>query len=78
MQREYLEYVDMELNLYTNRLYESVDIKTLYIGGGTPSFLSHKNLVYLSKILTKYFGDLEKIDEISFECEPNAIDLQKI
>ena len=53
-------------NIYLDSLYEEIKeyyendkIKTIYIGGGTPSSLSINNLIKLFKII-KYF-DLSKL-----------------
>lgn len=51
--------------------YQGEKIKTLYIGGGTPSCLSLKDLNYLLEI-TKIF-DLTNLKEFTFECNINDI-----
>ena len=56
--------------------YQGEIIKTLYIGGGTPSVLSLEQLKKLSEII-KLFNFSEKI-EFTFEVNPESIDLEKI
>ena len=56
--------------------YQGEIIKTLYIGGGTPSVLNLEQLKKLSKII-KLFNFSEKI-EFTFEVNPESIDLEKI
>ena len=51
-------------------------IKTIYIGGGTPSVLSLDELEYLLK-LTKYFK-IDKNYEFTFECNIDDITEEKI
>ena len=51
--------------------YEGEEIKTLYIGGGTPSSLSSKDLKYLFEILSKF--NLASDAEVTFECNLNDI-----
>lgn len=51
--------------------YEGEEIKTLYIGGGTPSSLSLKDIKYLFEILGKI--KLASGAEVSFECNLNDI-----
>ncbi len=46
--------------------YMGEDIKTIYIGGGTPSALSLKEIEYLLN-LTNYFKK-DKLEEFTFEC----------
>jgi len=51
--------------------YQGEKIKTLYIGGGTPSSLSSKHLNYLFDIVKLL--DLEFLKEFTFECNLNDI-----
>ena len=62
------------LNSLTSEIkqrYQGEKIKTLYIGGGTPSALNLKDLNYLLEI-TKIF-DLSLLKEFTFECNLNDI-----
>ena len=52
--------------------YLGEEIKTLYIGGGTPSALSIKDLRYLFEIISGF--NLEKLEEFTFECNLNDIE----
>jgi len=54
--------------------YEGDKIKTLYVGGGTPSSLSLKELKYLFEILRKI--DLADDAEVTFECNLNDINIE--
>lgn len=51
-------------------------IKTLYLGGGTPSMLSSKHLSDLFDSLRKNF-DFSQIQEITLEANPATFDLKK-
>lgn len=51
--------------------YLGEKIKTLYIGGGTPSTLQSKDLKYLFEIIKKF--DLTTLQEFTFECNLNDI-----
>ena len=51
--------------------YNGEEIKTLYIGGGTPSALSSKDLNYLFEIIKKF--RLSEDLEFTFECNLNDI-----
>lgn len=46
--------------------YLGEEIKTLYVGGGTPSSLSIKDLTYLFDIIGKF--NLNSLEEFTFEC----------
>lgn len=52
-------------------------VKTIYIGGGTPSFIDSK---YISQILNTIYmvSDRTYIEEITIECNPNSITKEKI
>lgn len=60
------------LLLEVNDRYNGEPIKTLYIGGGTPSSLQMKDLKYLFDILKKL--DLRELEEFTFECNLNDLD----
>ena len=66
------------INSYLNALlkeihtrYEGEEIKTLYIGGGTPSILNTKELKYLLEIIKVF--NLNKLEEFTIECNLNDI-----
>ncbi len=66
----YLEILSKEIDEY----YENDKIKTIYIGGGTPSCLSTSNLIRLFKIIKKF--DVMKDIEFTFECNINDISVE--
>lgn len=51
--------------------YDGEVIKTLYIGGGTPSSLSLKDLKYLFEIIKQF--NLTELEEFTFECNLNDL-----
>jgi len=63
----YLEILRKEIEEY----YEGDKIKSIYIGGGTPSVLSEKNLIKLFDILKVF--KISKDCEFTFECNINDI-----
>lgn len=66
----YLDTLSKEVDKY----YEQDMIKSIYIGGGTPSSLSTSNLIKLFSIINKF----KRISgsEITFECNINDIDVE--
>lgn len=67
------EYVDAMLRELDSRkdYLESEPVKTIYIGGGTPSMLSAKNLSRLCQHLKAFaYGTLE---EFTVECNPDDV-----
>ena len=68
----YLDALKREISEY----YEDDVVKTIYIGGGTPSCLSEENINYLFKILSVI--KRREDAEITFECNINDITKEKL
>ena len=68
----YLEHLLEEF-----RSYDIQKLRTLYIGGGTPTALSASQLEVLLKGLTKNL-DLSVIEELTIEANPGDLDADKI
>lgn len=67
----------LEKEFEFRKVYFSSNIKTIYIGGGTPSSLSLKGLEKLFSILSKYVN-LSSVKEITFEANPESINKEKL
>ena len=81
LQEQYIDAVIRELSLRKDYL-PSQPIRTLYIGGGTPSLLSHASLSRLCHALTQFAGTFnaglgdgepQAIEEFTIECNPDDI-----
>ena len=59
------------------RSYEIGKLRTLYIGGGTPTALSAQQLAYLLTELPKVM-DLSEVEEFTIEANPGDLDPDKI
>ena len=68
----YLEHLIQE-----TRSYEIGKLRTLYIGGGTPTALSAQQLAYLLTELPKVM-DLSEVEEFTIEANPGDLDPDKI
>lgn len=68
----YLEHLIQE-----TRSYEIGKLRTLYIGGGTPTALSAQQLAYLLTELPKVM-DLSEVEEFTIEANPGDLDTDKI
>ena len=68
----YLEHLLEEF-----RYYDIQKLRTLYIGGGTPTALSAPQLEVLLKGLTKNL-DLSVLEELTIEANPGDLDADKI
>lgn len=69
---KYLDALEKE----TEEKYQKEEIKTIYIGGGTPSCLSLSNLHKLKKIIRKF--RLSNEYEFTFEVNPENITFEKL
>ncbi len=72
--RHYLEALRTEMELY--RL-DSDGLKTVFLGGGTPSILSAKSLERLFRDMHAVF-EIDGAAEITVECNPGTVDRQKL
>ena len=67
---KYLEALKDELNSYPIK-----DLKTIYVGGGTPTALDDDLFEELLKIIDKYTSGVQ---EYTFEANPESLSLNKI
>ena len=70
----YLKVLKRELTLQKKQ-YKNFSPKTLYIGGGTPSFLTSVQIEFLFKSIYDCFKNFK---EITFEANPESLTLAKI
>ncbi len=73
---DYIEALLLEIER-TFFQHHSDAIKTVYIGGGTPTALSLKQLEKLLKGLTNVFP-IERVEEFTIEVNPDNIDDEKL
>lgn len=71
---EYLIALEKEMD--TKLKGEKNKVRTIYIGGGTPSALSAEQLHYLLKIISRKF-DISACKEFTIEVNPGDIDDEK-
>ena len=50
--------------------YKRPELKTLYLGGGTPGILGKERLIQIINTVNTYF-DLTYLEELSIELNPN-------
>ena len=70
----YLKALKREIILQKKH-YKNFTPKTLYIGGGTPSFLTNTQIKFL---FTSIYGCYKNFKEITFEANPESLTLSKI
>ncbi len=73
---EYISALLEEIKTVSQR-YTDYCVKTVFIGGGTPTVLSENNLVNIMKCLKKYFN-IEGKAEITIESNPKTIEYSKL
>mgnify|MGYP004442933337 FL=1 len=72
LQEKYINTVIQEIEDFFN-LNKNVKIKTIYIGGGTPSFIDGK---YIEKIMNTF--NKEGVVEATIEVNPGSASLEKL
>ena len=75
---EYLEGLSREIDLYSRQpALQGRPLDFVYFGGGTPSYLSVRQLRDLFGELKRVFS-WDNIQEVTFECEPGTLQKQKL
>lgn len=74
----YLDALIKENELYSRtRAFQGRQLRFAYFGGGTPSYISDKQLRYLVEGLNKHVS-WENAEEVTFECEPGTLRKSKL
>ena len=76
VQEEYFDAINKEID-DLGKMTEDILVKTIYIGGGTPSFVDSYNIKDIINGIRKNFN-IEKNAEITIEVNPGTITLQKM
>jgi len=72
---EYLEALEKEIHTYVPG--EKAVVKTIFVGGGTPTVVTHKQLRKLLDMIHNHF-DIAACEEYTFEANPGDLDLEKV
>jgi len=74
----YLDALIKENELYSRtRAFQGRQLRFVYFGGGTPSYISEKQLHYLVEGLNRHVS-WENAEEVTFECEPGTLRKSKL
>ncbi|MBC8115437.1 MAG: coproporphyrinogen III oxidase family protein, partial [Candidatus Saccharimonas sp.] len=74
----YAEALAREVEIVSSeRGVQGRELKFVYFGGGTPSYLSSKQLRFLRDELSRSVS-WDHADEVTFECEPGTLSQEKI
>jgi oxygen-independent coproporphyrinogen-3 oxidase len=74
----YVEALAKEVELLSHEYgVQGRELKFVYFGGGTPSYLSSKQLRFLRDELSRSVS-WDHAEEVTFECEPGTLSLEKL
>ena len=74
----YLDALIKENELYSRtRAFQGRQLRFAYFGGGTPSYVSEKQLHYLVEGLNRHVS-WANAEEVTFECEPGTLQKSKL
>lgn len=74
----YLQALDSEMEMYSRMpALQGRQLRFMYFGGGTPSYLSEKQLHRLVERLDKHIS-WQNAEEVTFECEPGTLKKSKL
>ena len=74
----YLDALIKENEIYSRTpAFQGRQLRFAYFGGGTPSYVSERQLRYLVDGLNKHVT-WEKAEEVTFECEPGTLQKSKL
>lgn len=73
---KYIKYLIREIKLYSSTMKDYY-LKTIFIGGGTPSFIEGKYIYEILEEVYKNFN-IDNLEELSIEINPKTIDLEKL
>jgi oxygen-independent coproporphyrinogen-3 oxidase len=76
--KSYVDTLDREVQLLKDRPgIVGRSLRFVYFGGGTPSYLSAKQLLVLRERLGQWIS-WDNAQEVTFECEPGTLSLEKV
>lgn len=76
MREQYVDAVCKEINSY--KIFgKEYQIKTIFVGGGTPSLLSEREIEKIFAALITTF-DLTKVEEVTIEANPGTLTREKL
>lgn len=75
---EYIEAVGMEMKMAVNKKPEAfAGIETVFLGGGTPTALTAKQITRLTELIRTYLP-MENVVEFSSEANPDELSAEKL
>jgi oxygen-independent coproporphyrinogen-3 oxidase len=76
--QRYVDCLASEIEMLSQtKAMQNRDLRFVYFGGGTPSYLSSRQLLFLCDKLAEHVS-WETAEEVTFECEPGTLSLEKV
>lgn len=75
--QEYLKALLMEIVIWSGAAYDDYEVKSIFIGGGTPTMLDAPQMNNLIAMLKIYFN-VSNSAEITIECNPESVTKEKL
>lgn len=75
--QEYLQALLMEIVIWSGAAYDDYEVKSIFIGGGTPTMLDAAQMNNLIAMLKIYFN-VSNSAEITVECNPESVTKEKL
>ncbi|MEZ6045684.1 MAG: coproporphyrinogen-III oxidase family protein [Planctomycetaceae bacterium] len=76
--QDYVDALEKEFEMISQQpAVQNRKLKFVYFGGGTPSYLSSKQLLSLRDRLSEYLN-WDDAEEVTFECEPGTLNPEKV
>jgi oxygen-independent coproporphyrinogen III oxidase len=73
----YLKALKQEIDVLTRHFDEQIPVHTLYIGGGTPSYIAPHHIVDIMELVNQRFAVIPN-SEITIEANPGTLDEEKL
>ena len=75
--QEYMQALMTEIMIWSGAAYDGHEVKSIFIGGGTPSILEPEQIGTLMRMINIYFN-VSKSAEITIECNPGMVNKDKL
>ena len=73
---EYFKFLNVQI-IAESAMVKDRTVATIYLGGGTPSFVDEKYIVQTMNTLRQYYN-IDKDAEITIECNPCSVTVNKL
>lgn len=75
---KYITCLIKEINNFKEKYKDKYDITTIYIGGGTPSYIEEKYIKLILDTINNKIQNLKDIKEITIEVNPGTVTKEKL